>query len=78
MMSKLTIVCNSDAKFLIEINQKTWTCYGTKFSIFRSYVACLGSRKMSILINNWTQILDDLKESIWANIHALILIYIIQ
>lgn len=43
-----------------------------------SYVAFFCRSKMSILINNWTQISEDLKENISKYIKVLFLIYLIR
>lgn len=51
MMARLTKVCNSGDKFLIEFNDKTWTCYGMILP-FMSYVVFLRRRKVITLIND--------------------------
>lgn len=78
MMAKLSKVCNLGNKFSINFNVVTWTCYGVNASLFRSYVAFLRRRKMSILIDDWTQVPKYVKESIWTNVKVLILIYMIR
>lgn len=56
MMTKLTKIYNSGNRLLIEFNNVTWTCYGTNYFLFRSYVAFLGRRKVNILIDDLTQL----------------------
>lgn len=69
-MARSTKVYNSTEKLSIEFNDKIWTCYGTNSSLFKSYVAFLERRKLIILIDDWTQISIDLKESIWIYVHV--------
>lgn len=73
MMTRLTKVCNTCFKLSVEFDLKAGSCDDEHASIFKSYVALLGPRKESTLINNLAHVPFDVKKSIWTDLKVLIL-----
>lgn len=77
MMTKLIKVHNTCVRLSIELDHKIVTFYGNNYSLFRSYTTYLGHSKMNILIDDWGRVPYDLKGSIYTDLKALVLIYMI-
>ena len=82
MMPQFTSVRNSSGeKILIEFDSFYRVVDCEHYSTFKSYVAFLGRSKVSILINDWKQVDENVKESIWTDVkvlHTIIFIYSIS
>lgn len=75
-MAKLTKDRNSGNKLSIKFNVIYSIVDFPYYSPFKSYVAFIGRSKVNILINDWKEAPEDVKERIWTNILVLILIFI--
>ena len=82
MMPQFTSVRNSSGeKILIEFDSFYRVVDCEHYSTFKSYVAFLGRSNVSILINDWKQVDENVKESIWTDVkvlHTIIFIYSIS
>ncbi|CAL5192672.1 unnamed protein product [Lathyrus oleraceus] len=68
MMAKLTKVCNSSVKTLVEFSIVYTILDGPHSSLFKSYVAFIGCSKVIILLYDWKDIANKVKTSIWADV----------
>lgn len=75
-MAKLTKVCKLCVILLVEFSFIYIILDGPHSSLFKSYVAYLGCSKVNILLDNWKDVTDEVKNSIWTDIRVLILIFI--
>ncbi|CAK8578208.1 unnamed protein product [Lathyrus sativus] len=64
MLTKVTKVHKSDNKFPIVFDLYYRVVDGEYSSLFKSYVAFLGCSKVSILIDDWKQAPEAIKDSI--------------
>ena len=82
MMPRFTSVRNSSGeKIPIEFDSFYRVVDCEHYCTFKSYVAFLGRSKVSILIDDWKQVDEDVKDSIWKDIkvlHTIIFIYSIS
>lgn len=49
---------------------------GPHSSLFKSYVAFFEHNKVNILLDDWKDVPDEVKKSIWTSVQVLILIFI--
>lgn len=78
MTVALTKIHKTDNNLQVEFYKKTGRFYDENTSTFRSYISFLGRSKVSILIEDWDKVSDDLKTSIWEDIEVLILNHILK
>lgn len=78
MIVTLIKVHKTDSNLQVEFYKKTGRFYDENTSTFRSYISFLGRSKVSILIEDWDKVSDDLKTSIWEDIEVLILNHILK
>ena len=72
MMPQFTSVRNSSGeKIPIEFDSFYRVVDCEHYSTFKSYVAFLGRSKVSILINDWKQVDENIKESICTDVKVL-------
>ena len=77
MMTTLTKIHNVGVKMQKKNDLKSGRCYCKHVATFRSSMTLHGRSKASILIEDWGQVEPEVKESIWANVVVLILLYMI-
>ena len=82
MMPQFTSVCNySGEKIPIEFDSFYIVVDCEHYYTFKSYDAFLGRSKVSILIDDWKQVDENVKENIWTDVkvlHTIIFIYLIS
>ncbi|CAL5195472.1 unnamed protein product [Lathyrus oleraceus] len=68
MMATLIKVRNLGVKIPIEFRVFHTVLDGLNSSQFKSYIAFLGRRKVSILLDDWKDVSDEVKNSIWTDV----------
>lgn len=56
IIAKLTKVHNIGVKLPIELDHKTWNCFGKNVSLYRSYATYNSRGKAGILRDNWGRV----------------------
>lgn len=67
MITKLTKVRNTCIRMSDDFDLKIGRCYGERATTFRSYMTLLGRSIVSILLENWSLVDLEVKESIWTD-----------
>lgn len=67
MMAKLEQVCNSGVKLSVEFNVVYTILDSLCSSLFKSYVSFLGCSKVNILLDDWKDVVFEVKNNIWTN-----------
>lgn len=75
MMTKITKVRQTGVKLKIEFDPETKKCYGENSSVFRSYATLLARSFCSILKDEWRQVDEHIKDSIWTDLKVLLLYF---
>ena len=68
MMAKLAKVYNSGVKLLIEFSVVYSILDGPHSSLFKSYLVFLRCSKVIILLDDWKDVADEMKNSIWTDV----------
>lgn len=76
MMDKLTKVHNLGVKLPVEFSVFNTAMDGPNSSLFKSYVVLLGRGKVSILLDDWKDVSNEVKNSIWTDVQVVISIVI--
>lgn len=66
MMAKLEKVCNLSVKLMVEFSVVYNILDGHHSSLFKSYVMFFGFFKVNILLDDWNDVADEVKNSIWT------------
>ena len=77
MYTKVKKANESGIRYPVRVDAVTGMVEGEKADDFLGYIALQGRSKVSILINSWHDIDDELKTDIWTDITVLILYPII-
>lgn len=67
-MAKLTKVCKSGVRLLIEFSVVYAILDGPQSLLFKSYVAFLEHSKVNILLDDWKNVTNEVKKSIWTDV----------
>lgn len=76
MMDTLTKFLNSGVRIPVEFSVIHIILDGPHSSLFKSYVVFLGRSKVKILLDDWKDVPDEVKKSIWTYVQVLVLIFI--
>ncbi|BAT74032.1 hypothetical protein VIGAN_01198300, partial [Vigna angularis var. angularis] len=67
-LKDLTVSRNADQKLPIQFDMSTGKVIGDNRARFTSFVALLGRSKVSILIDKWDHVPEEVKNQIWQTI----------
>ncbi|KAK2364803.1 hypothetical protein QL285_089634 [Trifolium repens] len=70
MMTAIMKVRQTGEKIPVEFDERTGECLGVKDHVcwFRSYAALVARQKCSILLNEWSEVGEDIKDAIWTEL----------
>ena len=73
MMTALMKVHQTGEKIPVEFDERTGECLGVKDHVcwFRSYAALVARQKCSILLNEWSEVGEDIKDAIWTELKVI-------
>lgn len=70
MMAKLTKVCKSGVRLWVEFNVVYNILDGPHSSLFNSYVVFLGHIRVIILLDDWKDVTNEVKNNIWTDVQV--------